>query len=218
MGRPGLLSPSKSENRQQNPELFKLFLLLIKLLSISFNEKRCLMKDFLKQIELSLDHNLFLPALFCSLSLPDICAGLQSENGETDGAKYKAWNFKYAKRYCSSLLTETDCYQFRCRMLHNGSALLPRQGSRRIWFMERSSGNSQIICHDNLMQSGSETILQIDLQIFCRGMIKAVSEWFEQNADIEPIKSNYEKRFIHRRQNGLEPYIAIMNTPISVIC
>lgn len=174
------------------------------------------MRDFLDQIELSLNQNLFLPALFCSLSLPDICAGLQSENGETNGAKYKAWYIKYAKKYCSSLLTETDCYQFRCRMLHNGSAQLPRQGSRRIWFIERSHDNLQII-HDNLMQSGSETILQIDLQIFCRGMIKAATEWFEQNADNEPIKSNYENLFIHRRQNGLEPYIAIMNTPISVI-
>lgn len=175
------------------------------------------MKDFLAQIELSLNHNLFLPALFCSLSLPDICAGLQSKNGRTDGAKYRAWYANYAKKYCSSLLTETDCYHFRCRMLHNGSALLQEQGLRRIWFIERSSDSSQIICHDNLMKSGNKTILQIDLQIFCRGMIKAVTEWFEQNVDTEPIKSNYEKLFIHRRQNGLEPYIAIMNSPISVI-
>lgn len=61
---------------------------------------RVAMRDLLEQIRKGLDVNLYYLALYVTLTLPDICAALESDNGRTDGEKYKKWFERYvAPRY-----------------------------------------------------------------------------------------------------------------------
>lgn len=51
------------------------------------------------EIERALDAGLFYLAVAMSLTLPDICAALESPNGEASGPKYKAWFNANLARY-----------------------------------------------------------------------------------------------------------------------
>jgi hypothetical protein len=53
------------------------------------------MRDFLDQIEASLDANLYYVALFVSLAVPDICGTIDSDNGQATKGKYIQWFDKY---------------------------------------------------------------------------------------------------------------------------
>ena len=55
------------------------------------------MELILKEIERALDAKLYYLALQASLTLPDICGALQSDNGKATGDKYIAWYDTYAK-------------------------------------------------------------------------------------------------------------------------
>jgi hypothetical protein len=65
--------------------------------------------------------------LMGTLALIDICAALNSENGETKGSKFKRWYEKHLSSYHSGSNHATDfdaedCYKLRCRILHQGRA------------------------------------------------------------------------------------------------
>ena len=47
------------------------------------------MRDFLAQIKMGLDQNLYFLSLFSALAIPDICGAIGSENGEASAEKYK---------------------------------------------------------------------------------------------------------------------------------
>lgn len=55
------------------------------------------MELILKEIERALDAKLYYLALQVSLTLPDICAALQSDDGRASKSKYIAWYDTYAK-------------------------------------------------------------------------------------------------------------------------
>jgi hypothetical protein len=57
--------------------------------------------------------------LHVTVCLPDICAALQSSNGETTGARYTAWCDQYLT---NSMLTGAERWQMRCKVLHQGRA------------------------------------------------------------------------------------------------
>ena len=66
------------------------------------------MDEILNQIQEALNHKLYLIALQCCLTLPDICSALQSDNGKTDSKKYKKWYKDFCKS--STYLDAKDCY------------------------------------------------------------------------------------------------------------
>jgi hypothetical protein len=59
-------------------------------------------------------------ALFGTLTLPDICAGLGAENGRTSGSKYKDWIRNNVPEHAEQA---PMIYGLRCSLLHQGSAL-----------------------------------------------------------------------------------------------
>ena len=61
----------------------------------------------------------FWSLLHVTICLPDICAALQSENGETKGARYISWCDKYL---LNPMLSGSERYQMRCKVLHQGRA------------------------------------------------------------------------------------------------
>jgi len=60
--------------------------------------------------------------LHLTVCLPDICAALQSANGETKGARYKAWCDQYLT---NPKLTGAERWDMRCKVLHQGRASIP---------------------------------------------------------------------------------------------
>jgi hypothetical protein len=67
----------------------------------------------------------FWSLLHVTVCLPDICAAVQSDNGETSGGLYAAWCDNYLP---DPILTGVERYRMRCRVLHQGRASLGRAG------------------------------------------------------------------------------------------
>jgi hypothetical protein len=89
------------------------------------------MELFLQQIQASLEEKLYYLALYTSLTIPDICSALESDNGEAEGKKYKQWYDKYMLNKYRSVAGEVvfsadDCWYFRCSILHQGSSIHTR--------------------------------------------------------------------------------------------
>ncbi|HHU0040342.1 TPA: hypothetical protein ACT9LS_003088 [Legionella pneumophila] len=134
------------------------------------------MIEFLDQISKGIEANLYYLALFASLSIPDICGALGSENGKSRRDKYINWfneNVGNPKNYN---LSGEDCYHLRCAMLHQGKTTHDRSGFQRVIFVEPSP--RLIILHNNIINNA----LNIDVQIFCSDLIEAAKKWFERNS------------------------------------
>jgi hypothetical protein len=162
------------------------------------------MRDFLDQIEASLDSNLYYVALLVSLAIPDICGAIDSDNGQATKGKYVRWFDKYiASRYRSlrgQVLTGEDCYFFRCSMLHQGSSQHPGSSYSRVLFIE--PGATRTVAHRCVFMGA----LVIDVRIFCRDIISGAYEWLEEVEDSERFKRNFSK-FMRRYPQGLAPYV-----------
>jgi hypothetical protein len=77
------------------------------------------METILLEIEKALKAGLYYIAVMMALALPDICAALESANGETSGPKYKSWYVtNFGVRYPK--LSANDCYKLRCGIVHQG--------------------------------------------------------------------------------------------------
>ncbi len=53
--------------------------------------KKQTMEILINELKSCLANGMYLTAINTSLIIPDICSALESENGETTGAKYKNW-------------------------------------------------------------------------------------------------------------------------------
>lgn len=162
------------------------------------------MDEILNQIQEALNHKLYLIALQCCLTLPDICSALQSDNGKTDSKKYKKWYKDFCKS--STYLDAKDCYLFRCSMVHQGQTIpspKPHQHANydRIFFLYP---NPNIVLHNNIING----VLNLDLVTFCNDMIASVNLW---NKDMIATNNlNYSKninKLVTIHQNGISPYI-----------
>jgi hypothetical protein len=77
------------------------------------------------QIGIALDKELFYLALLTTLTIPDVCAGLESESSWTKPEKYICWYDQYV---CPNYrhLTGEDCYRLRCGVAHQGKMDHPK--------------------------------------------------------------------------------------------
>jgi hypothetical protein len=159
------------------------------------------MQDVIQQVRTSNEAGLYYVALFSALALPDICAALESDNGQASKDKYVSWfNTHVASRYNGFLDGET-CYYFRCSMLHQGSTQHPRGQYSRIIFVE--PGQSGIVLHNNIMNDA----LNIDVHIFCEDLCAAAESWWRTESSDLNVQTNLQ-RFVTRHPDGLTPYIS----------
>lgn len=87
----------------------------------------------LQEIETSVHAKLFHVGLLAALTVPDIAGALDCEDGSANGEKYERWFDeyiapkyippKYIARGDRPLITGKDCYQYRCKLLHQGQAI-----------------------------------------------------------------------------------------------
>lgn len=157
------------------------------------------MRNLLRQIETALDSDLYYVALFASLSLPDICGAIESEDGRATKEKYEEWFDKYVGHKCP-FITGEDCYRFRCSLLHQGSSQHPKGTYSRVIFVEPSATTN--VFHCNILNDA----LNVDVRIFCADILSGVEQWLQENEGTELYKKNYGK-FMRRYPDGLAPYI-----------
>lgn len=158
------------------------------------------MQDIFQQIRDSNKAGFYYVALISALAIPDICAGLESTNGETSKNKYISWfNTHIAPKYNNFLDGET-CYYFRCSMLHQGSTKHSKSRYTRIIFIEPN--NHDLVLHNNIINDA----LNIDVRIFCEDICLAAERWW-QAASSQPICKINFSHFVTRYPKGLPPYI-----------
>lgn len=148
------------------------------------------MRQFLTSIEASLKSENWLAALSTTLTIPDM-AGWAQYPQLRSGERYKLWfTENLAARYTmpitepemaqAVLLSEDDCWAFRCSFLHQGLDDLTGHASRKKLdrFAFCTTGN-----HCNRI----EGILVLDIETFCREFMQSAESWLdrhEADADI----------------------------------
>jgi hypothetical protein len=185
------------------------------------------MEELLFQIETTLGARAYYASLFLCLCVPDICAALDSANGEASGARYKAWCVKYFRTeterrtgdyykgmgmFYSETLDANEVYLLRCAALHQGQLTNTgtggRAGSKYSKIIFQEPGQRLVVTH--LMttpgQNGQFNVLHINLTDFCKDMIVAAREWIMEVAGTEPYEHNSSVMF-KRYPNGLAPHI-----------
>jgi len=162
------------------------------------------MRDLIDQIDEAIGMHAYYLALYASLTIPDICGAMESEDGLATRTKYIAWFDKYVSQNyvaCGQpTLSGEVCYYYRCGVLHQGRAQHPKMGFSRILFVE--PGTTSNVFHNNILNDA----LNIDVSIFCKDIVNGARQWLAA-AEESP---NYEKNFPHfmqRYPKGLAPYI-----------
>jgi hypothetical protein len=72
------------------------------------------------EIKEALLHRLLYAALLLTLTLPDICAALESQDGRSTPARYKAWFNSWLRKKYEGQLDAEDMYRLRCAVSHQG--------------------------------------------------------------------------------------------------
>ena len=157
------------------------------------------MDELLRQIEHSITSGSYLLGLYVSLSLPDICGALESDNGKASGAKYKAWFDKWVATKYNKSLSGEQCYSYRCGVIHQGRSTHDKLGYSRIIFLEPSPNRT---FHRNTINDA----YNIDIGIFCTDIVNSVREWLETVKEDDNFIKNY-KYFMKRHEYGIPPYI-----------
>jgi hypothetical protein len=158
------------------------------------------MREFFEQVEAAGEGRLYYIALMAALAVPDICAAMESDDGQATGTRYRAWFDRHVAPRYGSQLTGEDCYRFRCSMLHQGGAQHPASDYSRIVFIE--PGATTNVFHNNVMNDA----LKLDVRLFCRDMAEAGLAWLPAAEQTENYTRNYP-RFVQRYPDGPAPYI-----------
>ena len=151
------------------------------------------------EIGAAVDNGLYFMALVATLTIPDMCAGLESADGKTTGVRYIAWfDHWVAPRYAPNF-TGSDCWGLRCSLLHQGRAH-PHQGLyTRAVFVEP---NPVGVFHNNVLDDA----LNLDIPFFCRDMIECAQQWLPTVEGTPHFEAN-RQAFFTRHPNGIAPYI-----------
>ena len=166
------------------------------------------MDELLRQITVALNNGLYFIALQSTLTLPGICAELEGMTDKKDSIKYHKW---YNKNVFPKHLNAKECYDFRCSLLHEGSAHRDKhkRGSmRRVIFVYPNP----MIKIDNTKFYGmnpADNAVCIDVLDFCHDMMNSVKIWNDKIKDSPNYQKNYDK-FFKLHMNGIPPYVVGM--------
>lgn len=107
--------------------------------------------------------------LHVAVCIPDICAALQSDDGETSGTKYIGWCDQYAHH---ASLSGQERYWMRCKVLHQGRASTGKRGRYTGFAFTQPAPDGQI---DHLRLEG--TTLVVDVGQLANELRAAAGKW-----------------------------------------
>jgi hypothetical protein len=151
-------------------------------------------------IEHSLQTENWYAALAVALTIPDVCASLESPDEESDGARYAAWFKTYlGDKYLLSafnrrldptlpdFLTGAECYALRCAVLHEASDDLTPQRAAKV--LEHIRLHAVMPHNMRITQSfGAPEMVIISVTHFCKDMCAAARAWLDIVANDEAIQ------------------------------
>ena len=157
------------------------------------------MERILQEIEHAIKVNCFYLAIAMALTLPDICAALESPNGETDNVKYKNWYRAHLSSHFG-WLSDIDCYSLRCGVVHQG-----RFGNKSLQY-------GRVVFtlpHSNIMVTNCKVgdAYVTDLVGFCSRMTDSVRAWFASKQNDPTVQGNLS-RLIQYRDDALPQLMA----------
>ncbi len=145
----------------------------------------------LDEIQASAAAKLYRVALFTALTFPDIAGAIDSEDGRASGKKYAQWFDAYvAQRYYAwktQYLTGTDCYQYRCALLHQGRSQHDKSRYSKTVFLHAKQENIAY-CGAFTIEQG--TTLCVDIAMFCNNIVDAGYQWLENVDQSERFMRN----------------------------
>ncbi len=159
------------------------------------------MDDYFVQIERAVQANLYYLALGTTLIVPDVCAALAAKSGKSNSRRYSNWfNQEMGAEY-GQCLSGRDCWELRCKYLHQGRARHGGKQHKRLIFLEPKPGPRNII-HKSIFNDA----LVLDVPIFCNDMVVAARQWLAANEGNRCVQANLAAS-IKRHPYGLAPYI-----------
>lgn len=169
-------------------------------------EGHAAMEAIFEEIRRALQAGCYYVALVTTLSLPDVCAALESGDGETTSKKYQAWCLKWVKGLPA--LTTKDLYALRCGVMHQGRVGHPNMQYDRIIFGLPNA--ERIVMHNvgmkNFIAPGGDRILTLDTITFCNDIIAAAQQWYMAQRDSRNVQTHLPK-LVQYRPQGLQPYM-----------
>jgi hypothetical protein len=156
--------------------------------------------QLLNEINAAAANGLPFLAVAMTVALPDICVSLLSDDGRSDGEKYKAWCRDNLPAEHFGYLTPADLYSMRCGVLHNGRFGDMRHNVARVIFrLPQPDGNNFVNCISNDAYFYS-------VVPFCGLFTDAVFRWADANRDHPRMVENLP-RLMQYRYGGLPPYV-----------
>jgi len=108
-----------------------------------------------------------------TVCLPDICAALESNDGDTNGSRYINWCDRYLT---DPLLSGAERYRMRCKVLHQGRASTDQPAGRYIGFSFGQPANSGAVDHRRV----DGTTLNLDVGMLAQETRDGVTQWIQQ--------------------------------------
>ena len=135
-----------------------------------------------KDIKESMVAGNYLLVLISILTIPDICASIDSGNGETTEQTYKKWLDEYTCYKANSrLFNNLIVYKQRCKLLHNGRFLNSEIDQKLVDFDVYFSLPSNIkITSTNAsvpITVNNKKFLQVDLEDFVGNILQGFNLW-----------------------------------------
>jgi hypothetical protein len=93
--------------------------------------------------------------LHVTVCIPDICAALESDDGEANRERYTQWSDTYLP---DALLSGAERYRMRCKVLHQGRAALEQSGRYTGFSFSQPASTGQL---DHRRVQGSTLILDV---------------------------------------------------------
>lgn len=169
-----------------------------------------ILQTLVDQTRKALDANLYYLSLIGALTIPDIAGALGSDGGKATGKLYAGWYEDWVRprllesRGRINPLSGTDCYAFRCSLLHQGRSLKYNSPKKmHIMFIEPPYPNYQI--HYCMVRNEA---MQIQLDAFVEEVLTGCELWLNFVKETDPFEKNYQK-FARRHANGYAPIFGV---------
>lgn len=133
-------------------------------------------KVYFDEIERCVRGRCYWALLHLVVVLPDICASLESDNGETNDSRYRNW----CKRYLADqLIKPGDWYRMRCIVLHQGRTVDEEGKSQYAVFSFSQPNEAGLAVHPCVKEGKQGKILHMDVGVMADLVRAAMHKWFE---------------------------------------
>ncbi|MFD1770850.1 hypothetical protein [Sphingobacterium suaedae] len=148
------------------------------------------MDKLIQELEVLVNHQLYVAGLTLALAIPDICAALESEDGKATGAKYKLWAERYLIPNYDGMVTASDFYKLRCASVHQGKLHHHLDNYDKIIFKLPVEEN-EFMMHRNTIYN----TLQLSAKIFINEIVEAYYNWKDNNSNNPNLTKNLRECF-----------------------